>query len=270
MHASAVADSYERDGFCFPLRAIDDSAAKRCLAERDAALARCSDDAVLRRVASGFANIVLPTVDELSRCSEIVDPVTQILGPDVLVLGASFFAKPAESPQFVSWHQDLTYWDLSGDDEVTAWVALTASTVQNGCMRFVPGSHRRPIVEHRDTDDPTNMLSRGQELAEPVAENLAVDVELAPGEMSLHHGRMFHASGPNRSTGPRIGVAVRYVAASMRQESGVRTLARLVAGEDRGGNFELFEGPTSVMDAVDVETARRSIALQDGIRLGDE
>lgn len=264
----AVADAYERDGYCFPITAMSSSEAARYRTEFDAARTACPDDPIARRALQGFANLVLPFVDEIMRLPSILEPVNAVLGPDVLTIGAAFFDKEPNSPQFVSWHQDLTYWGLDDVGEVTAWVALTPAAAENGCMRFVPGSHRQTIVEHRDTDDKANMLSRGQELAIDVDESNAVDVVLQPGEMSLHHGHMFHSSLANRSDEPRIGLALRYVSSVMRQTSGTKTLAHLVSGEDHHGHFELVDRPRALLDPRDIEIAGRAMKLQDGIRIG--
>ena len=134
-------------------------------------------------------------------------------------LVVELFIKEAQTTKTVSWHQDITYWGMGEtDDEVTAWVALSDVSVQAGCMRFIPGSHRNPIVSHHDTYDDNNLLSRGQEIA-GINENDAVYGALCPGEMSLHHGRCFHASGPNMSDDRRIGLAIRYVTPEVRHEA---------------------------------------------------
>ena len=88
-----------------------------------------------------------------------------------------------------------------------------SKTAACGCA----GLHRLDIVEHRDTFAEQNLLSRGQEIAVEIDESAAVDVVLDPGEFSLHHGRMFHASNPNKSSQRRIGLAIRYIATSMSQ-----------------------------------------------------
>jgi len=115
-------------------------------------------------------------------------------------------------------------------------------------MRFIPGSHHQAIVPHRDTFGPDNLLSRGQEVAVEVDEETAVDVVLQPGQMSLHHGRMFHASGPNRSADRRIGAVVRYVTPAVRQEVGARDYAMLVRGADRGHNWIHVAPPAAAFD----------------------
>ena len=115
-------------------------------------------------------------------------------------------------------------------------------------MRFVPGSHRHGTVEHVDTDDTSNLLSRSQVIKVEVDESEAVTAALEAGEMSLHHGQIYHASGPNRTDGWRIGLAARYVTPSMKQVVGSRDFAELVRGEDRHGHFETLPRPTVDLD----------------------
>ena len=109
-------------------------------------------------------------------------------------------------------------------------------------MRVIPGSHQEALPQ-RDTFHPDNALSRGQEIAVEVNEDGAVTMELAPGQMSLHHVGLAHASHPNNSDEPRIGLAVRYIAAEVKQHGVEPQPALLVRGEDRHGNFEIVQPP---------------------------
>jgi ectoine hydroxylase-related dioxygenase (phytanoyl-CoA dioxygenase family) len=174
-----------------------------------------------------------------------------ILGQDILLLYTSIFAKEPMTESFVSWHQDLTYWGLDGIDEVTAWFAMTPATIDNGCMRFVAGSHNQ-WAPHEDRYHPDNMLSRSQEISVNVNEKDAVEVTLDAGEISLHHGRTFHASHSNRTEDRRIGVAFRYIMPSMRQSHARKVTAMLARGTDNYGHFELIEPPTSLFAPEDI------------------
>ena len=250
---------YETDGYVFPLRAMRADSAHDYRAQLEQMEQHSAEGKVNTR---GYGNIAVSFIDQITQLDSILDPVSDILGPDLLVWGANLFIKNPHTPDFVSWHQDLTYWGLDKTDEITAWVALTPANVDNGCMRFMPGSHRLDIVEHRDTFAGKNLLSRGQEIAVEVDESAAVDVVLEPGEFSLHHGRMFHASNPNRSSQRRIGLAIRYIATSMAQVSGHRTMARLVRGEDHYRHFELAPPPKGVLEPEDVQRMIRAETLQ--------
>ena len=260
---SMVAD-YRRNGFCFPIDVVSAEQAAVYRAQLEAVeRERGADDARFAAATFRFPHLVMPFADEITRLPAIVEPVKALLGPDVLVWGVTFFVKEARTRDYVSWHQDLTYWDLDDVAEVTAWVALSPATVANGCMRFIPGSHTRGILPHRDTFAEENMLTRGQELDDGVDESGAVDVVLAPGQMSLHHGHIIHGSHANRSDDRRIGVAIRYITPAMRQVSGVKSHATLVAGEDRFGHFQLVPPPTALLAPADLELALRATRTAD-------
>lgn len=261
MSPDDIAAAYQRDGYCFPIEVMSPREAADY--RRRLQQVECAGPG---RPAFGpehrsHGHHVLPMIDEIMRRREILDPVARILGPDLLVWGTTLFIKEARSPQFISWHQDLTYWGLDDTEEVTAWVALSPANVASGCMRFVPGSHRQAIVAHRDTFAAENLLSRGQEIAVEVDEARAVDAVLGPGQMSLHHGRTFHASHPNRADDRRIGLAIRYITPAMRQVGGVRTVAVLVRGTDRHGHFELAPPPSGLMTESGLAQRQRAADL---------
>lgn len=164
--------------------------------------------------------------------------VEEVLGPNLFCWSSSFFIKEAGDPGYVSWHQDSTYWGLSEPTVMTVWVAFSPSNAVSGCMKVVPGSHLRDQVPHRDTFDEDNLLTRGQEIAVEVDEEEAVMMPLEPGQASLHHVRLFHASPPNRSDDRRIGFAIRYIPTHVRQVVGQKDSATLVRGTDSYGHFE--------------------------------
>ena len=250
--------SYRERGIHFPIRALPS-------AEADALAAKfqASAEPIKGRV-NQKPHLLFPWLNALVRDPRIVDAVEDVLGPDIWCWGSQFFAKPAGDPAYTSWHQDGTYWGLSSQDVVTAWVALTPSTRQSGCMQVVPGTHHEQ-VRHEDKFDEKNMLSRGQEIAVTVDPATVVDIELTPGEMSLHHVLLFHGSEPNRAAHPRIGFAIRYVATHVRQRSPIRESATLVRGTDTYGHFEPERAPEGDMhpDAV----ARHSEIIERQLRI---
>ena len=181
------------------------------------------------------------------RHPSIVDAAEDVLGPNLLCWTTNFFIKEANSPGFVSWHQDAFYWGLSKDEVMTAWVALSPANLQSGCMKFVPGSQTQDHLQHVDTFHKDNLLSRGQEIAVKVDSEKTVDCILNPGEMSLHHVKVVHGSEPNRSNDRRIGLAIRYIPTDVRQLK-VRDSATLVRGIDRDGNFDHEPRPKRDLD----------------------
>jgi ectoine hydroxylase-related dioxygenase (phytanoyl-CoA dioxygenase family) len=145
----------------------------------------------------------------------------------------------------------VQYWGLEADDIVTAWIALTPSNLSNGCMRVMPRSHLTTL-SHKDTRDPNNLLTRGQEIAAEVDESKAVDLVLSPGEFSLHHERTVHGSKRNEGTERRIGFSVRYLRPTARQVVESSDSATLVRGVDRYGHFAPEPRPTTDMDPSNV------------------
>ena len=255
---------YDGDGFLFPLDVLSAPEIAAARAELETVESRLKDQTETLATVRGFAHFVMPMVDRLSRDPRLLEPVASILGPDLLVYGCSFFVKEPGSRSYISWHQDLHYWGLDRDDELTAWLALSPATVESGCMKFVAGSHRR-VVPHADSFHADNLLSRGQELAVQVDEKAAVDVVLKPGQMSLHHGRTVHASNSNASEERRIGMAIRYISTDMRQAIGGKTAAILVRGEDRYGHFELVPPPSGLLDPADMARMTAAVALQNQV-----
>lgn len=259
---------YERDGFIYPLDVMSAQDAAGYRAQLEAAEARYGDEKTFRQALRRYPNLVLPFVDEVTRLPAVTDAVAALLGPDLLALDAPFFIKEPHTDAYVSWHQDLHYWGLESDEEVTAWIALSAATPASGCMRFVAGSHRTR-VEHRDTFAADNLLTRGQEIAVDVDEADASEAALQPGQMSLHHGRVFHASHPNGSDERRIGLAVRFIPTRARQTEGANMAAMLVRGEDRYGHFRSCERPRAIMDPAAVAHWQEIAGARNKVMMGN-
>ena len=232
--------AYEREGYLAPVAAMSEADARALRATLEAIEAGMGGP--LRGDIRHKAHLLFPFLAELIRHPAILDAVEDLLGPDILCWNTNFFIKEAETPSFVSWHQDSTYWGLSSPDVCTAWVALTPSNLDNGAMAVIPKSHTIDQIPHRDTFDRHNLLTRGQEVAVEVDEREAVPLVLRPGEMSLHHVRLVHGSPPNPSPDRRIGFAIRYIPTSIYQLEGTDS-ATLVRGADRYGNFELEPRP---------------------------
>jgi len=258
----SVREAYDRDGFVVPIDILGAEETRMLRDDLEAAEAELADDPERLRLLHVYPDRLLPSFDALIRHPKLISAAAAVLGPDLMVWGAGLFIKEAGSPKIVSWHQDLTYWGLDDAEETTCWVALSPATTRSGCMKFVPGSHRQKIVPHVDTYAENNLLSRGQEIAVEVDEKDGVAAELRPGQASMHHGHLFHGSGPNVSADRRIGCAIRYIKPSMRQKSGERPMVALVSGEDNCGNFSIVGSPKSRLVPEDFETCRRDAELK--------
>lgn len=210
-----------------------------------------------------FPHVLFRFANEMARNETLLDAVEEILGPDILIWGSTFFIKEPRTESFVSWHQDLRYWGLSDDDgQVSAWIALNEVKQDNGCMQFLPGTHLGEMLSHRDTFDESNFLTRGQEADFDLDEDKIVHVELEPGQVSFHHGKLLHASPPNRSERRRIGLAVQFIAPHVEQKIAAKDFAMLVRGQDRFGHFELIDPPEADLSDAALATHQRILAAQ--------
>ena len=252
-----IEQRYSEDGFVFPLDVIGAREAAELRADLELAEAELADDPERLALLRSYPDRLLPSFDKLIRHPKLIEAASKILGPDLMVWSAGMFIKEANSSKIVSWHQDLTYWGLDDAEEITCWVALSNVNIASGAMKFVPGSHTASAVDHIDTFDENNLLTRGQEIAVEVDEKDAVVVELAPGQASMHHGHLFHASGPNTTSDRRIGSAVRFIKASMKQQDGTKSLVAHVSGEDRWDNFKVALAPKSRLHEDDFELCRQ-------------
>jgi ectoine hydroxylase-related dioxygenase (phytanoyl-CoA dioxygenase family) len=243
--SAADIEHYREFGYVAPIRVLDEAEARDYRMKLETVEERFAGGADYLRFKP---HLLFTCLDRLIRHPEILDAVEGAIGPNILCWATNFFTKEPRTTNFISWHQDLTYWGLDPADIVTAWVALSPATVESGCMRFLPGSHKMEVAPHNDTFAADNLLSRGQEIAVEVDEREAVDVELQPGEMSLHHVKLIHGSNPNRSDDRRIGFAIRYVPSYVRQVVGEKDSAVLVRGSDPDRNFEHEKPPVRDLD----------------------
>lgn len=238
--------AFKTDGLLFPKPALSADEAAAALAQ----LERYESDSggTVNGKWRYKSHLVFPWINRIMRLPKLLQLVEPLLGPDLMVWTSHLYPKEPGDGRFISWHQDSAHWGLDSEQIVTLWLALTPVTEENGCMRMLPGTHRKGIVDHEDTWDPDNILTRGQTITSGIDEDLAVSVELAAGQCSLHHVNMFHASHPNTSDARRVGLALRYITPQARQQRVENDFATLVRGEDRFGHFELEPEPQKEMD----------------------
>ena len=193
---------------------------------------------------------------DLARDPEIVELVSGVLGEDLILWGCHVFCKPAAEGYETPWHQDGHYWPIRPLANCTVWVALEESSRDNGCLRVIPGSHAGKRLHHHLHEDRSDLTLNQRLAAGSFDEASAVDIELQPGEMSLHDVYMIHGANANRSTRRRTGVALRYMPTTsvferdLRPADGKTGLAVdfanrplwLVRGSDRSGRNDLAVG----------------------------
>ncbi|MBL8672957.1 MAG: phytanoyl-CoA dioxygenase family protein [Alphaproteobacteria bacterium] len=139
-----------------------------------------------------------------------LDLVEQVLGRNFALWSSGVFCKLPGVGREVPWHQDGKYWPIRPLATCSVWVAIDDSKVENGCMRYIPGSHKRELVEHVEDTRPLLVLNR---VVDPAAfdASAARDVELNAGELSMHDVFLIHGSNANKSARRRAGYVMRYM-----------------------------------------------------------
>ena len=190
-------------------------------------------------------HLISPKLDAIVHNSKILDAVESIIGKNILVCSTTLFIKNPKQEEFVSYHQDAKYIGLEPHNWVTAWIAITDSNNKNGCMRMWPKSHRE-LRDHNQKFNEGNLLTRGQTV-EGVPENEIRSIELKAGQMSLHHPRIVHGSGINKSNDRRIGFVVQsYIGTNVKQVLG-KNGVQIARGEDEFHYHEVINRANSLL-----------------------
>jgi len=248
-------DQFASEGYICPIDVVEPHVAEGWRRQLEAV--ETSNGGPLKGPMRFKSHLLFKWLADLVRFPAIVDPIEDLIGPNILVWSTDWWIKEARSPSFVSWHQDSQYWGLDTSRLVTAWVALSPSTAQSGCMRVLPGSHLGPDLHHEDTFHDDNMLTRGQRIND-VDESKTVNLEVNTGQASLFAFRVAHASRPNTSGDRRIGMAIRYIPADARQTRSDHDTATLVRGVNEFNHFDLEPEPACDFDPVAVEFHQRA------------
>jgi hypothetical protein len=193
---------------------------------------------------------------EFARIPEILDMIEQLIGTDFVLWGVTIFGKPAKVGKATPWHQDGDYYPIEPLETLTVWISLDGSTSQQGCMRFIPGSHHEHKIyahhfEHRDDYTLAQIIDEDQ-----VDLSQARDIMLEPGQISLHDVYLVHGSEANLSPKRRMGLVLRIMPATsfynhhsgkIKEDAGSphgysnRALF-LLRGEDRSGRNNFTRG----------------------------
>ncbi len=193
---------------------------------------------------------------EFTRIPEILDMVEQLIGSDLILWGVTIFGKPAFNGKATPWHQDGDYYPIEPLETLTVWISLDGSTAEQGCMKFIPGSHRERKIyshhfEHRDDYTLAQVIDEDQ-----VDLSLERNIVLEPGQISLHDVYLVHGSDSNHSDRRRMGLVLRIMPATsfynhnsgkIKEEAGSphgysnRALF-LLRGEDKTGRNDFSRG----------------------------
>jgi ectoine hydroxylase-related dioxygenase (phytanoyl-CoA dioxygenase family) len=239
--SQAAVTQFNDHGYFSPIAVLGPEAVERN--RRALAAFEAHEGGKLKGAVRNKSHLFLRWLYDLACHPKILDAVEDLIGPNILLYHAQWFIKEPHTPNFVSLHQDSAYWSLASPQGLSAWVAFEDCDSENGCMRVIPDTHGEALA-HADKQAPDNMLWRGQTVAEAVDVSKAVEMPLRAGEMSLHHARIVHGSGPNRSSRRRIGYSLRYIPTHVAR-TGPRDSAMLVRGVDQFHHFDLEPAPNA-------------------------
>ena len=192
---------------------------------------------LVRRLKSPTLNH--PVFEEIMRSDSISDLVEPLLGDGVRYQGDKLNMKTAMVGSPVEWHQDFAFYPHTTDDLLAVGVALDDSSVENGCLMALAGSHLGGTFDHHQDGVFVGAISPSR-----AAENLdkAVPLEIKAGDVTVHHTSLLHGSAPNRSSAPRRLWLIQYAAASAWPLMGVRDFDffnwSLIRGE-QGSEFKV-------------------------------
>jgi ectoine hydroxylase-related dioxygenase (phytanoyl-CoA dioxygenase family) len=182
---------------------------------------------------------------EVASHPEILDMVEQLIGPDIILWIARILCKPGEKGREVPWHQDGEYWPMRPLRTCTVWIALDDVTTENGCMRFIPGSHQAEGLYRHHMSERENLVLNLELDEDQFDENKAVNVVLPAGGMSMHHVKLIHGSLANQSQMRRAALVLRYMPAASHYD-------RSLVNHDRFKSpFNIAEQPLLLMRGVD-------------------
>ena len=245
---------YENDGFISPINIFSKEEAKKIRDEIELIENRIPGE--LEKSGRYNAHLISPLLDEVTHNSKILNAVQSVIGENILVCGTTLFIKNPNKKGFVSYHQDAKYIGLEPHNWVTAWVAITDSNEENGCMRMWPGSHKDNLREHDQKFNEGNLLTRGQTVKN-VPKEKTTPLILKAGQMSLHHPTVVHGSDLNKSNDRRIGFVIQsYIGTNVKQILGKNSV-QLARGIDKFNYHEKINRPKSLLSEDDLKIKKK-------------
>ena len=253
--SSAQIQQYKNDGYIAPLDVLSKDEALEIREEIELIEKKWPDE--LKGLGRNYIHLISNIFDKVSHNPKILDAVESIIGKDILICGTTLFIKNPNEKGYVSFHQDAKYIGLEPYNWVTAWIAVTDTNEENGCMRMWSGSHKHELKYHNQKFDENNLLTRGQTI-ENVPYNETKPVILKSGQMSLHHPTIVHGSGLNKSNDRRIGFVIQsYIGANVNQVLG-KMYVQQARGEDRYKYHEHVERAQELMSQSGIKTRKKA------------
>ena len=256
MHLSSnQIKQYEQDGYVAPIDVLSKDEAKEIRDEIEYIEKKWPEELV--GLGRNYVHLISPVFNKICYKPKILNVVESIIGQNILICGTTLFIKNANEQGFVSFHQDAKYIGLEPHNWVTAWIAVTDANEENGCMRMLAGSHKENLRHHNQKFDENNLLTRGQTI-----ENVKIEetnpVILKTGQMSLHHPKVVHGSGLNKSGDRRIGFVVQsYIGTNVDQVLG-KMYVQLARGKDTFNHHENVAIPSELMNQKDILNRKKA------------
>ena len=248
---------FREAGYCGPLRVMSAAEAQACRAALERFEARWPGE---RHMLDQGASLLCPWVDAFTRLPGLLDPMEDLLGPNLLVWGSCLRLKEPDGRTFAGWHQDTAYCDIRPIVAIAA-LALSDCSEAAGCLRVIPGSHRWETLPHREHFGTDSLLTREQRIDAPLDEDAAVPLPMAAGEAVFFNNAICHSSGPNLSDDRRIVFLIEYVPTHAFQHA-PRESAMQVRGVDRFGHFDVDPRPVEEMGEAARAAWRRKVEVQ--------
>jgi hypothetical protein len=255
----AEIEHYREHGYVIPKQRLPDDLLQHIRQALDGLLATYTDVAP-----EDLANPhMLPPAEgrevnafmQAARHAPILDMLEQLIGPDIVLWITRVLCKPAAKGREVPWHQDGEYWPMRPLATCSVWIALDPVSTANGCMRFIPGSHKQKELYRHHVSNRDNLVLNLELDQDQFDEEKAVNVELEPGQMSLHDVRLIHGSLANTSGQRRAALIMRYMPATSHYDRSLVTQRRdnspfnifhqplwLLRGVDRSGKNDFVHG----------------------------
>ena len=246
---------YQEEGYVAPINVLSKEEAREVRDEIERIEKKWPNE--LEGLGRNYVHLISPVFNKICYKPKILDAVESLIGQNILICGTTLFIKNANEKGFVSFHQDAKYIGLEPHNWVTAWIAVTDANEENGCMRMWTGSHKENLKHHDQKFDENNLLTRGQTV-EDVPINKTKPIILKAGQMSLHHPKVVHGSGLNKSNDRRIGFVVQsYIGTNVDQVLG-KMYVQLARGKDSFNYHENVTSPIELMNEKDILVRKKA------------
>ena len=246
---------YQDDGYVAPINAINKDEANEIRKEIEFIENKWPDE--LKGSGRNYVHLISSIFDKIAHNNNILNAVESLIGKNILICGTTLFIKNPNEKGYVSFHQDAKYIGLEPHNWVTGWLAVTDANEENGCMRMWKGSHKEDLQFHNQKFDENNLLTRGQTIENvPIKET--TPVILKAGQLSLHHPKIIHGSGLNKSKERRIGFAIQsYIGSNVDQVLG-KIYVQQARGNDSFKYHQHVPRPAELMNKNDIKTRKKA------------